>query len=99
MNWKDIIVEYDKIENKYDITKLHCLSCVDASLNWLKEEDNRDDYTEEERINRAQVVYDYWLDTDIQISKISDIICEHWKEYEEDEDFDIYDYMERLESE
>ena len=94
MNWKELFKEYDKIENKYDITKLHCLSCVKASTDWLEEE-----LTEEEHIERAQVVYDYWLDTDIQISKISDIVCKYWKEYEEDEDFDIYDYMEKLESE
>ena len=89
MNWKELVEEYKKIENKYDITKLHCLSCVGASANWLEQE-----LTEEELTDRAQVVYDYWLDTDIQISKISDVICENWDEYEKDEDFDIYDYLE-----
>lgn len=89
MNWKELVEEYKKIENKYDITKLHCLSCVVASANWLEQE-----LTDEELTDRAQVVYDYWLDTDIQISKISDIICENWDEYEKDEDFDIYDYVE-----
>ena len=90
MNWEELVEEYKKIENKYDITKLHCLSCVGASTKWLGQED----LTDEELTDRAQVVYDYWLDTDIQISKISDIICEHWKKYEEDEDFNIYDYVE-----
>lgn len=90
MNWKELLEEYKKIENKYDITKLHCLSCVGASIKWLGQED----LTDEEITDRAQVVYDYWLDTDIQISKISDIICENWDEYEKDEDFNIYDYLE-----
>ena len=89
MNWKELLKEYKKIENKYDITKLHCLSCVGASANWLEQE-----LTDEELTDRAQVVYDYWLDTDIQISKISDIICENWDEYEKNEDFNIYDYLE-----
>lgn len=91
MNWTRVLEEYKRIvENgNYDnITKIHCLSCVEESLKWLEKEEN-----EETKVNMAQVVYDYWLDTDIQISQISDIVCENWKEYLKNEDFNIYDYV------
>ena len=92
-DWSNVVEEYANIcknGNYNNITKIFCLSCVEESLKWLERDTIE---TESERIEKAQVVYDYYLDTDIQISKISDIICEHWKEYVENENFDIYEHI------
>lgn len=91
--WENVVKEYANIcknGNYKEITKIYCLYCIEESLKWL---DSDTIETENQRIEKAQVLYDYWLDTDIQISKLSDIICENWEEYVNNEDFNIYDYV------
>lgn len=93
MNWSKVVEEYSNIckNNNYEnITKIYCLYCIEESLKWLERDTIE---TESQRVEKAQVLYDYWLDTDIQISQLSDIICEHWEEYVNNEDFNIYDYV------
>lgn len=94
MNKERVLKEYMNIckNGNFDIiTELYCLACVETSLQWL----GRDKIdTESQRFEKAQVVYDYWMDTEIQISKLSDIICENWEKYVNDFDnFNIYDYV------
>ena len=89
----DLLKEYHKIikDNYYnDITKIYCLYCVEESLKWL---DSSDITSDNVKLEIASAIYDNWLDTDIQISKISDIICEHWEEYQKNNNFDVYDYI------
>ena len=93
MNWEKVLEEYNNIiknDNYNNITKIYCMYCVEESLKWLEKDLIE---TEDNKINMAQVVYDYWLDTDIQISQLSDIVCENWKEYLKNEDFNVYDYV------
>ena len=40
-------------------------------------------------------IHDYYLDTDIQISKICDVLVENYKNIYDD-DFSIYDYIDNL---
>ena len=81
-----------KNEEDTIITKMFCISCVEGSLKYLEREES-----EETIMEIASAVYDYWLDTSVQISELSDIVCEHWEEYLEDEDnFNIYDYVEEV---
>lgn len=90
MFWNDIVNEYEELKSKgkdKNLSKLYCIYCVEGSLDYLGQK-----LSIEEIIERAQVVFDYYLDTEIQISRISDIICEHWEEYTND-NFDIYDYV------
>ena len=93
-SWKNANNEYKNIckNNNYnEITKIYCIYCIEESLKWLKRDMIE---TETERVEKAQVLYDYWLDTDIQISTLSDIICENWEKYVNDFDnFNIYDYI------
>ena len=87
-----LLKKYEEIkkDNMTDITKIYCLSCVDASLKWLNAELATSD---EERLEMASAIYDNWLDTNIQISKLSDAIVENWDDYVNNEDFDIYNYV------
>ena len=87
-----LLKTYEEIvkDNTKDMTKLYCLSCVDASLKWLNAELAT---TDEERLHMASAVYDEWRDTDIQISKLSDVIVENWDDYVNDDDFNIYSYV------
>ena len=87
-----LLKTYEEIkkDNMKDMTKLYCLSCVDASLKWLNAELAT---TDEERLHMASAVYDEWLDSDIQISKLSDTIVENWDDYTTKDDFNIYDYV------
>jgi len=92
----ELMTEYKKIiqdGHGDNFTKLYCLSCVDASLQWLQKEEITSD---EEKLKMAAVVYDEWLDSDIQISQISDLICLHWDKYCGDDDFNLYDAMDGL---
>lgn len=64
-------------EEKIDMTKLYILSCMDISdkdLSW-------------QMMNFA---YDVWLnaDVDLDLSRLADIIAEHWKEIQNDEIFE-----------
>ena len=91
--WDEVLKEYQNIcknDNYNNITKIYCLYCIEESLKWLERDTIE---TESQRIEKAQVLYDYYLDTDIQISKLSDIICENWEEYVNNEDFNVYDYV------
>lgn len=93
-SWKNAENEYINIckNNNYnEIIKIYCIYCIEESLKWLERDMIE---TETEKVEKAQVVYDYWLDTDIQISKLSDIICKNWEKYVNDFDnFNIYDYV------
>jgi len=92
MNNRGLIVKaYKSLKkrNYVNITKLFCLDCVDHSLKWLNKKCSMN-----KKMEMSVVVYEYYLETEIQISKISDIICEHWDEYLNDDDFDIHDYTE-----
>ena len=64
-----LLKKYEEIkkDNMTDMTKLYCLSCVDASLKWLNAELAT---TDEDRLHMASAVYDEWRDTDIQISVV-----------------------------
>ena len=89
----DLLMEYKKIiqDNQYNnMTRIYCLYCIDETLKWLEKDLIVSD---DEKMEMASAVYDNWMDTDIQISKISDIIGEHWEEYKDNDDFNIYDYI------
>lgn len=88
-----ILNEYKRIiknDNFKIISRLYCLSCVECSCKWLEIDQTT---SEETKLEMSYIVYQYYLDTEIQISKISDIICEHWDEYLNNDDFDIYNYV------
>lgn len=92
MNNKDIVIEeYKKLKRmkNFNITKLFCLDSVEHSLKWLNKKCSMD-----KKMEMAEIVHDYYLDTQIQISQISDIICEHWNDYLKNDNFNIYDYTE-----
>lgn len=90
----ELMKEYRELkEKKCNLIKLYCIDCVNNSLEWLKKEDTT---TDAEKLEIASAIYDNWLDTDIQISKISDILCEYWKKYCNDENFNIYDAIDGL---
>lgn len=64
-------------EENIDITKLYILSCMDIKdkeLSW-------------QMMNFA---YDIWLnaDVDLDLSRLADIIVEHWEEIQNDEMFE-----------
>ncbi len=85
--------EYQRIikDNHYSsITKIYCLFCVNESLTWLEIQDTTPDNT---KIEIAQAVYDTWIKNDIELTRISDTICEHWEEYQNNDNFDINDYI------
>lgn len=71
----DILKEIDK--QKIDITKLYILSCMSAE-------------TEEEEWKKMEYTYDCWIeaDTDLDLSRLTDIVVEHWYEIQNDEMFD-----------
>lgn len=81
--------ELIKNNNYHNITKIFCLYCIEESCKWLEIQDTT---TQETKLKMACVVYDFYLDTDIQISQISDIIVQYWNNYLNDENFDIYAY-------
>ena len=90
----EILKEYERIiksNNYHNITKIFCLYCVEESCKWLEIQDTT---SQDEKFKIASVVYNFYLDTDIQISKISDIIVQHWNNYLNDENFNIFDYIE-----
>jgi hypothetical protein len=86
---KEFLEIYDNlIESKINITKLYCLDCVETILSYIEKE--VDDSTKLDMVNS---IYNMYLETeDIQISKISDILVTHWQEFNENENFNIYDY-------
>lgn len=85
--------EYEKIQKEnINDTMIYCIGCAKASLGVF----DSNNVNNKELIKEiAMSVYDEWLHTDyMQISKISDILVEHWKEYNEQDNFNIYDYDE-----
>lgn len=89
-----VLKEYERIvkNNGFNlISRIYALYCVECSCQWLNIELNT---SKETKLQMASVVYDYFLDTDIQITKISDIICANWNKYLNNDDFNILDYIE-----
>lgn len=89
-----ILEEYKRIVKNNNfrlISRIYCLYCVENSCQWLDIELITSDET---KIKMANAVYDYFLDTNIQITKISDIICANWNDYLNKDDFKIKDYLE-----
>lgn len=64
------ILEQIKKEN-LNMTKLYILSCLDLE-------------DKEKTINQLNYIYKAWidLDVDIDLSRLSDIVSEHWHEIE-----------------
>lgn len=93
-NWDEALTNYDNLvkNNQYhNISKIYCLYRVEESIKWLKIQET---ISQEDKKRMAIVIYDYYLELeDVQISRISDIICEHWEEYQQNDDFDICDYL------
>lgn len=92
---KKAIALYKKIllDNNIDlITLVYIAFCLDQSLNAY---DMDLIIKDDEKEKLIDLILDYYLNTDIQISKICDIICEHYNEIEKD-NFNIYDYTETL---
>lgn len=81
------------LNNHYtDMIFLYIMDCLDSSLNTF----DMDLITDEKRKNElVGIIYDYYLDTDIQISKIADIVVEHINELDDD-NFDINEYADNL---
>lgn len=90
----ELLTLYDELVSKKQdnqISKLFCLSCVNASLKWLEKNDIT---SNDEKLKMAQAVYDEYLDTNYQITKLSDTICKYWNEYINDDEFNLYDHIE-----
>jgi hypothetical protein len=84
---------YKSIKNVDDIMiDLFCLNCTINSLRFYNENKKYDDKL---ILEIARAVYNTYLDTDIQISTLSDILVENWESYKTDKDFNIYDYIEK----
>ena len=64
-------------EEKIDMTKLYILSCMDISDKGLS-------------CQMMNFAYDIWLnaDVDLDLSRLADIIVEHWEEIQNDEIFE-----------
>lgn len=92
-SWEEVQKNYNlliKNNQKNNIIKIFCLDCVETSLEWL---DTQKKVNKEIKLEMASIVYNYYLDTSIQISEISDIVCENWEEIQKNENFNIYDYV------
>lgn len=91
-----ILKEYKEIikNNSFNlIPRIYCLYCVECSCQWLDIDLNTSDET---KLEMSSVVHQYYLDTELQINKISDIICSKWDEYLKRDDFDITDYLDEF---
>ena len=86
-NAKKTYLELKANNNQNCIIYLFIIDCLEEATNFYKLK-----LTEKEKDDLAFLVHDYYLDTDIQRSKISDILCEHYNELDND-DFNIYDFI------
>lgn len=82
-NYEKIIKEMEK--NHLDITRLYIYDIVRGVL------------TKKEHKEAVEFVYDTWLDidADLDLAKLTDVVCENWEEIKNDE-FDQDDIINEM---
>ena len=89
MNRKDIAINlYKKMskEEKDSIIYLYIVYCLKNSIKYYNKKIKVTDLIE--------IVHDYYLDTEIQIDRICDILVEHYEELINNDYFNINHYVE-----